>query len=1410
MAMRSLRVQSEKAAGGGRVQAPAAIAGRYVLLDQLGAGGMGAVHRARDERTGQFVALKQLLTSLTGSRRRMVETMFEREYHTLVRLKHPRVIEVYDYGLSEAGPYYTMELLEGKDLQQSAPLPYAVACGYLRDIASLLALMATHRLVHRDISPRNVRFGADGRAKLIDFGALHPFGPVMDIVGTPPCMAPEVLSKTVLDQRTDLFALGAVAYFALTGRHAYPARRLDELPRLWLERPAPPSQFAPDIPPALDELVLSLLRVNPLARPAHPATVIDELSAIGNLPSDDSAVAAESYLLSGRMIGRDVEQVRLAEWLSRTVSGRGGEVVVEGAAGVGKTRLLQEAALDAQLRGMTVLRADGQGLSRPYGVANALCLQLLAASPEQGLAAAQPHAGVLAHLSDELREALGRPALERLPAAPPERRARFQAALHGWFSAIAKQQPLLLSIDNLQAVEDNSAAFLAALGFEARTRKLLIICSQRADDEVQAPSPVRELRGRAERVELGNLNLEQCIELVRSLFGDVANADRLAGRLHAHSRGNPQQLTDLAELLVKHKIASYVGGAWVLPLEVSDDELPRESERLLAVRLGDLGPSARALLDAISPHDRPVSLELVLALAAAMGMREPATVHAALSELGARQMLVLEGDRYRFARDSLRQGLLAQMDEEARRALYRQLSACLLARPADDLGAHLMGARHLLSAGDTSRGAELLAELAHRALRVELLDESPDQVVQSLNAALEIFEAEGRSPRARAELMIPMVSMAYYTREWRLLLSHGEALVRLGAELFGLRRARKLRPVVGAKLALLVSVLCAAVLFAFARRGGRGAGFLQAFERFVVALTAIGGTLVLVNDAEGLDRIADEVEPLRWLGKETPLAFAYRFIERLSDLAHARYGPPYADFEPTVAWLHSPALSKVFDAEHRKTVYGGMLCGRAVSLAYRFGEGALQAATQAEELGIRMWAVGAAQGRMLYHALRGESDAVQRYRAETELAAVQGGTTWQLELAAPVWFLQVYVLVADTIAMRQLAEQLTRRARKVAPLQVYAELAQAIYLGMRGQLPEALAAYEQVASHFRPFQRAGWHAFYAGYAQTLIRSGQHTRARDLLTEALDATSPSEAEFVALHLELKRQLALAEAGLQHRGKAAALLDTMLERHGAETNPLLVGLLHKARAEVALMTDDVDAFTRHFAEFETRFRATGNPALIAQSDRLAGRGRKAGVRAVTSAPPASRTSVGTYFSTHEADLAADPFAHVLRVIVRHARAKGGYLYTFEQDALRLVAATSSDEAPLGLETQLREASCDRSLLASQAAPAGTVGVESTQIDTTSVEPAAPAPADQGEGASDDVVPTDMIAAEAASEAVALNTYCVRALHVRRDGKLRVVGGLILEPDPSRPLALPNVLLEEAAEFLHSRGGVLSSAL
>ena len=202
----------------------------------------------------------------------MAVELFEREFHTLSELAHPRIVEVYDYGVDGEGAYYTMELLGGNDLRALGKVPWRRACELLRDVASSLAILHSRRLIHNDVSPRNVRCTADGRAKLIDFGAMTPMGVSKRVVGTPPFIAPEMLNQQTLDGRTDLYAFGALAYGLMTGRTAYPALDVRQLRDLWRRTLTAPHGIDAEIPVALSNLVLELLQLNRSARPRSAAT----------------------------------------------------------------------------------------------------------------------------------------------------------------------------------------------------------------------------------------------------------------------------------------------------------------------------------------------------------------------------------------------------------------------------------------------------------------------------------------------------------------------------------------------------------------------------------------------------------------------------------------------------------------------------------------------------------------------------------------------------------------------------------------------------------------------------------------------------------------------------------------------------------------------------------------------------------------------------------------------------------------------------------------------------------------------------------------------------------------------------------------------------------------------------------
>ncbi|HEX6239248.1 MAG TPA: serine/threonine-protein kinase, partial [Polyangiales bacterium] len=462
------------------------ISGRYQVEGALGEGGMALVQRVRDTATGTKLALKRL----TAKSPKLL-ALFEREYHTLASLRHPSIVKAFDYGSDAHGPYYTMELLEGSDVSSLAPLPWQEVCQLVRDVAQGVALLHARRLLHRDLSARNVWRTPDGQVKLIDFGTMAAFGMAHDLVGTAPYVAPEALRGMEIDQRTDLYALGALTYYMLTGRHAFPARSLGQLETVWQERPRAPSKRVaelgredlPPVPAALDALVESLLSQDTLARPTTAADLIDRLSVIAGLPADKPLRVLESYLSAPAFVGRRHERERLRRALDTSLSGSATHVLIEAGAGMGRSRLLAEIGLSARLAGATVLATEARVGMGTNEVAQELSLRLLAALPAHARTLAEPYAATLGHVSSTLRERLGIRVeqLAEMPTTHGEARMRVQAALRDWFLDVARTHPLVILADDADGFDDGSAAWLAALSREAKAHKLLIVAAVRTE-----------------------------------------------------------------------------------------------------------------------------------------------------------------------------------------------------------------------------------------------------------------------------------------------------------------------------------------------------------------------------------------------------------------------------------------------------------------------------------------------------------------------------------------------------------------------------------------------------------------------------------------------------------------------------------------------------------------------------------------------------------------------------------------------------------------------------------------------------------------------------------------------------------------------------------------------------------------
>ncbi len=281
-------------------EAPPARVGAYIIKRPLAAGGFGTVYTAEHAERGAPAAIKVMHVELAANPDAVAR--FAREIEILTRVRHPSVVEVHDWGqLPDGRPYFAMELLQGvslkEHLDERSRLPAREALEILEQICGALTAAHALAIVHRDIKASNVFLcdapaggGEAGRPArrmvLLDFGVaklLDNDGPGLTtsrhVIGTIACMAPEQLRSRPVDARTDVYALGALAYRMLTGEPLFSARNAISMQQMHLHAaPQPPSLIAP-IDPAFDAPILRALSKAPDARQQSAAAFFAEMLA---------------------------------------------------------------------------------------------------------------------------------------------------------------------------------------------------------------------------------------------------------------------------------------------------------------------------------------------------------------------------------------------------------------------------------------------------------------------------------------------------------------------------------------------------------------------------------------------------------------------------------------------------------------------------------------------------------------------------------------------------------------------------------------------------------------------------------------------------------------------------------------------------------------------------------------------------------------------------------------------------------------------------------------------------------------------------------------------------------------------------------------------------------------------------
>jgi hypothetical protein len=1191
------------------------VSSRYEIHELLGRGGMACVYRASDRSLGRDVALKQLVVSPTAPERASIAALFEREFHILMQLRHPHVIAVHDYGVSaEGAPFYTMELLDGGDLRERAPISWRETCRLVFDVCSALALLHSRRLLHRDISPRNIRCTLDGQAKLIDFGAMVQMSTGgAEVVGTPAFTAPETLQRLALDARTDLYSLGVTLYYALTTRLPYSARTFSDLLLAWGGKPVRPSAFVPDIPPALDDLVLSLIAVEPALRPHSAFDVMQQLAACAGLHAAESVDVSRAYLATPTLVGREAALARLQEMLRDSRLQRVSGVMIEGPPGAGRSRLLDACALEAQTRGFAVLRATATGAREPFAVARSLASHLLDSLP-------------FGHTSADYRELFtstaSAPANDTksdAPAARPVLRsfadaaldpAELQGALRRWILNVSRTHPLLLAVDDVHRIDQPSAALLAELIDKSKRGGILVALT--ADSEDERDDALKALARRCTPMPLAPLTGEQTRELFGSLFGDVANLSMLSEEVQRVALGNPRQSLELAQHLVERGLIRYASGSWTLPSRVSADDLPRTAGAALQARIARMSPHARFLAEAQAlAFFETFADEDYRALLPDVGSQE---VELALSELLAAQAVVRDGAVYLLANRVWTAAFLAELEPARIQRVHRALAAMYAAKLS------LAFVHHAFSGGLDQQALEALDQRNDvykvAADFTKLLDQNVGKLMWCYPRAIETALALGRSARDVHDLRRWQYLGTLVTNDApepvsaRLLieqLAHDTGLTLYRSDTTsatpGERLTRALQTAVERYLATPEHDRVMPVDEA-----------IRKLAEYVVVSMGIGGRSL---DIDLIRSLPDLIEPFVALSPLLAVIWKNSLASRVGH-CECRYELARDLWREALTMIDTLPAS---DEAHFVVAMSNAIAHAIGTMEAQLGlESAASWATRLDHDPFQR--VSALNLRKIVRLEQGDAQGADRLRRQAEVLALQMRTPPMfkslliLELAA-------YSMSRDLAGIARVIEEMRPLAASYPGWRFNLISGEATFDLVRGDYEAALKKFEQASELTRLDEQgnsrhlAVWIGAQAGATECLLALGHDERASRTASAALAVCEARGLGVITF--DLIRALAVAEAKLGDAARGAARLDALIARQ-LETGAtgLRLGLSYESRARLAIWSGDAPAFEQFSELTAQQYRHAAHTPLAARYERLLNDAARRGMRATASLP------------------------------------------------------------------------------------------------------------------------------------------------------------------------------------------------
>jgi predicted ATPase len=784
------------------------------VVAQLGAGGMGEVYRAKDARLARSIALKVIRRALVGDEASLDRLL--REATLASALNHPNIVTVYETGVFGSDRYIAMELIEGSTLRAAAGegLPLSRAIAIARQITEALAVAHAAQIIHRDIKPENVMVRPDGYVKLLDFGlarlnagtlATHSTRPAATetglVLGTIGYMAPEQARGERVTPEADVFALGVLLYEIATGRHPFSAAsQVGTLHALMWESPEPPALINPELPRAIDQLILEMLQKDPRLRPgasevmyrltlAHDSTVAAALASVTVAPRPAGA--------DPNVVGRDSEMAALLHEFDRARRGRGRLISIAAEAGMGKTTLMDAFVRQLEDAGEAVRVGRGRCSERLAGSEAYLPVLEVLDSLQRN-----EHLGSLTRL---IRAVAPSWYAQIIPASANDSSAarlaaettggsqeRLKREISVLIAEIARMQPVVLCFDDVHWADRSTIDLLAYLARRIENTRALIITTSRPSELAQGRHPFLSVkldllaRGLCRELAPSNLDEAAIGRYVALQCPEHRFPDGFASLIHQRTEGNPLFMADVLRDLRRRQVIRQQGGRWVIAEDLSslEHELPPSVMSLIERKLEALDDADRRLLTAASVQ----GLDFDTAIVARALALDETDVEDRLERLEREHALVrFVGElqcpdrsfslRYRFAHHLYHNTISDSLRITRRVALSRTIAESLIARtPGDQCDCAADIALILEAAREHVKAAEYWNRAAQAAARLYAHGETARLAQRGL--AL-LKEEPDTPPRAAAELDLQMTyGLAIKTSQGYAVSAVGDAYAR--------------------------------------------------------------------------------------------------------------------------------------------------------------------------------------------------------------------------------------------------------------------------------------------------------------------------------------------------------------------------------------------------------------------------------------------------------------------------------------------------------------------------------------------------------------------------------------------------------------------------------------------------------